>query len=179
MLRSGSTTSCSSFSAKPSFPPPHRARGLLLRSNCGTALVGESFVTQAWRDGPFGAFRMGVEHGGWCVGSGWALLASLFALGVMSIPWMILVAGLIAVEKLLPRKTVAKSVSRDRAGEPRTRSLARATRRAWPDAARLPGSAGDDALDVRHDPCSSDEALDSVGTVSRARRNANAGLIIG
>jgi predicted metal-binding membrane protein len=65
------------------------------------------FLSEAWRDGPIGAFRMGVEHGGWCVGCCWALMAALFALGVMSVPWMILIAGLIAVEKLLPWKTLA------------------------------------------------------------------------
>jgi predicted metal-binding membrane protein len=50
---------------------------------------------------------MGAAHGAWCVGCCWALMASLFALGVMSIPWMAFVAGLIAVEKLLPWRRVA------------------------------------------------------------------------
>jgi predicted metal-binding membrane protein len=56
----------------------------------------------SWRDGPAGAVRMGVTNGAWCVGCCWALMASLFALGVMSVSWMALVAGLIAVEKTLP-----------------------------------------------------------------------------
>ena len=34
-------------------------------------------------------------------------MGSLFALGVMSIPWMAFVAGLIAMEKLLPWRRVA------------------------------------------------------------------------
>jgi hypothetical protein len=34
-------------------------------------------------------------------------MAALFALGVMSIGWMVFVAGLIATEKLLPWKAVA------------------------------------------------------------------------
>ena len=50
---------------------------------------------------------MGVVHGAWCVGCCWALMASLFALGIMSIPWMIGIAVLIAIEKLLPRKRIA------------------------------------------------------------------------
>jgi Predicted metal-binding integral membrane protein (DUF2182) len=41
------------------------------------------------------------------VGSSWALMATLFALGVMSVGWMVLVAALIATEKLLPWRTVA------------------------------------------------------------------------
>ena len=45
---------------------------------------------------------MGVEQGGFCVGCSGALMAALFALGVMSIPWMLVIATLVAVEKLLP-----------------------------------------------------------------------------
>ena len=41
---------------------------------------------------------MGVKHGAWCVGCCWALMAALFALGVMSIAWMAFVAALIAAE---------------------------------------------------------------------------------
>jgi predicted metal-binding membrane protein len=60
-----------------------------------------------WRDGWSGALRMGAKNGAWCVGCCWALMASLFALGVMSVVWMALVAGLIAVEKSLPTRRVA------------------------------------------------------------------------
>jgi predicted metal-binding membrane protein len=45
---------------------------------------------------------MGARHGAWCVGCCWALMASLFALGVMSLAWMAFVAGLIALEKTVP-----------------------------------------------------------------------------
>jgi predicted metal-binding membrane protein len=60
------------------------------------------FVVTHWRDGPAGAVRMGAVHGAWCLGCCWALTASLFALGVMSLTWMVFVAVLIAAEKLLP-----------------------------------------------------------------------------
>jgi predicted metal-binding membrane protein len=56
----------------------------------------------SWRDGGLGALRMGVKNGAWCVGCCWGLMASLFALGVMSVIWMAVVAGLIATEKTLP-----------------------------------------------------------------------------
>ena len=56
----------------------------------------------SWRDGLTGAVRMGARNGAWCVGCCWALMASLFALGVMSVIWMAVVAGIIAVEKTLP-----------------------------------------------------------------------------
>jgi predicted metal-binding membrane protein len=65
------------------------------------------FVLGYWKPGYVGALRMGVEHGAWCVGCCWALMAALFALGVMSIGWMAFVAALIAIEKLLPWQAVA------------------------------------------------------------------------
>jgi predicted metal-binding membrane protein len=65
------------------------------------------FILGYWRNGYWGALRMGVEHGFWCVGCCWALMAALFALGVMSVGWMVFVAGLIAMEKLLPWKALA------------------------------------------------------------------------
>jgi predicted metal-binding membrane protein len=65
------------------------------------------FILGAWRDGRAGAVRMGAGHGAWCVGCCWALMAGLFALGVMSIPWMVFVAALIAAEKTLPWRRVA------------------------------------------------------------------------
>jgi predicted metal-binding membrane protein len=61
----------------------------------------------SWRDGRMGALRMGAKNGAWCVGCCWALMASLFALGVMSIAWMAFVAGLVAVEKTVPWRQVA------------------------------------------------------------------------
>jgi predicted metal-binding membrane protein len=60
------------------------------------------FLLGSWRDGSWGALSMGARHGAWCVGCCWALMASLFALGVMSLAWMAFVAGLIALEKTLP-----------------------------------------------------------------------------
>jgi predicted metal-binding membrane protein len=61
----------------------------------------------SWRDGRSGALRMGARNGAWCVGCCWALMASFFALGIMSIVWMTVIAGLIAMEKTLPWRRVA------------------------------------------------------------------------
>ena len=58
-----------------------------------------------------GALQMGARHGAWCVGCCWALMASLFALGVMSVVWMAVVAGLIAFEKLIPSRPAATYVT--------------------------------------------------------------------
>jgi predicted metal-binding membrane protein len=60
-------------------------------------------VLNHWRDGRLGAVRMGAEHGGWCVGCCWGLMLALFAVGVMSIAWMVIIAAAIFVEKVLPR----------------------------------------------------------------------------
>ena len=65
------------------------------------------FLLGAWRDGPAGALQMGVRHGAWCVGCCWALMASLLALGLMSLVWMAFVAVLIAAEKILPWRRTA------------------------------------------------------------------------
>lgn len=65
------------------------------------------FLLGAWRDGHRGALEMGSKHAAWCVGCCWALMAALFALGVMSLTWMALVAVLIAVEKVLPWRRAA------------------------------------------------------------------------
>jgi predicted metal-binding membrane protein len=71
---------------------------------CRTPL---GFLLGSWRDGLRGSLQMGARHGAWCVGCCWALMASLFALGVMSIIWMAFVAGLIAFEKLIPSRRAA------------------------------------------------------------------------
>jgi predicted metal-binding membrane protein len=59
------------------------------------------FLLGSWRGGWKGALEMGAKNGAWCVGCCWALMASLFALGVMSGIWMAVVAGLIAAEKTI------------------------------------------------------------------------------
>jgi len=46
----------------------------------------------------------GFEFGLYCVGSSIGLMVMLVALGVMSIPWMVAIAGLVFVQKLLPAK---------------------------------------------------------------------------
>ena len=60
------------------------------------------FLLGTWRDGRLGALEMGSRHAGWCLGCCWALMAALFALGVMSLTWMAFIAALIALEKTVP-----------------------------------------------------------------------------
>ncbi len=51
---------------------------------------------------------MGARSGGCCIGCSRALMAALFALGVMSLTWMALIAALVALEKTGPRVFAAK-----------------------------------------------------------------------
>ena len=60
------------------------------------------FLAERWRHGRAGALELGSRHGAWCLGCCWALMAALFAVGVMSLGWMALIAAFIAGEKLLP-----------------------------------------------------------------------------
>lgn len=60
------------------------------------------FVMHGFRRGWFGAFRMGAEHGAYCVGCCWGLMLALFAVGVMSLLWMAVVAAVIVAQKILP-----------------------------------------------------------------------------
>jgi predicted metal-binding membrane protein len=52
--------------------------------------------------GKYIALRMGLQHGAYCLGCCWALFAVLVAAGVMSLAWMLLLTGLVFVEKVLP-----------------------------------------------------------------------------
>ena len=61
------------------------------------------FLITKWRDGPVGPATMGVHHGLYCTGCCAALMVTLFALGVMSLFWMAIVAVIVLGEKVLPR----------------------------------------------------------------------------
>jgi predicted metal-binding membrane protein len=67
--------------------------------HCRTPL---HFVLHGWREGYSGALRMGAEHGAYCVGCCWGLMLILFALGVMSLVWMAVVAAVVFAEKITP-----------------------------------------------------------------------------
>jgi predicted metal-binding membrane protein len=72
------------------------AKSACLR-RCRTPL---HFLFGSWRDGRAGALRMGAEHGAWCIGCCWGLMLVLFAVGVMSVFWMAVVAGTVFLEKV-------------------------------------------------------------------------------
>jgi predicted metal-binding membrane protein len=59
-----------------------------------------SFVLHQWRDGLPGAFRMGVDHGAYCVGCCWGLMLVMFVMGLMSLVWMGFLTVVIFLEKV-------------------------------------------------------------------------------
>ena len=73
---------------------------------CRTPL---GWLAHHWRDGSLGALLMGIEHGAWCVGCCWALMLVLFAVGVMSITWTLVVAAVIFAEKVLPGRRAGRA----------------------------------------------------------------------
>lgn len=60
------------------------------------------FFMTHWRPGAAGALRMGISHGAYCVGCCWMLMLLLFAVGVMNLAWVALLAAFVLLEKLLP-----------------------------------------------------------------------------
>jgi predicted metal-binding membrane protein len=82
-----------------------------MKAECLRHCRDRDLLVADWREGPDGAARMGLGQGAYCIGSSWALMAALFALGVMSITWMIVIAALIAIEKLLPWREPAVGVT--------------------------------------------------------------------
>jgi predicted metal-binding membrane protein len=61
------------------------------------------FMMQRWHGGgPFSALRLGGEHGAYCVGCCWGLMAVLVVAGSMSLAWATLIALAVFVEKVLP-----------------------------------------------------------------------------
>jgi predicted metal-binding membrane protein len=61
-----------------------------------------AFITRHWRDGLPGALRMGLEHGFYCLGCCLGLMAILFFGGIMNLFWIVGLAVLVLLEKLLP-----------------------------------------------------------------------------
>ena len=60
------------------------------------------FLSRHWRPGSWGAFVMGIEHGAYCLGCCWFLMALLFAGGIMNLVWIAGLAIFVLVEKVAP-----------------------------------------------------------------------------
>jgi len=60
------------------------------------------YLTLNWRPGSLGTFRMGFQHGAYCLGCCWGLMGILFFGGIMNLYWIIGLAIIVLLEKLLP-----------------------------------------------------------------------------
>jgi predicted metal-binding membrane protein len=68
-------------------------------TKCRTPL---DFLFSSWRDGYLGSFRMGLEHGLYCLGCCWLLFVILFPLGMMNMAALAVITLVIFAEKSLP-----------------------------------------------------------------------------
>lgn len=62
------------------------------------------FISNHWRPGAMGAFRMGLHHGAYCVGCCWVLMGLLFLGGVMNLLWIAAIAIFVFAEKVMPTR---------------------------------------------------------------------------
>jgi len=69
------------------------------------------FFAAHWREGVLGAFRMGAEHGAYCLGCCWLLMGLLFFGGVMNLLWVAGIALFVLLEKLAPHGAAAGRVA--------------------------------------------------------------------
>lgn len=58
------------------------------------------FLVERWRSN---AFILGADHGRYCLGCCWALMAVLVVAGMMGIIWVVAIAAIVALEKLSSR----------------------------------------------------------------------------
>ncbi|HZB26049.1 MAG TPA: DUF2182 domain-containing protein [Vicinamibacterales bacterium] len=61
-----------------------------------------AYLMQHWRSGTAGAFRLGVDHGLYCLGCCWALMLLLFAGGVMNLVVIVVLTVWVLFEKFAP-----------------------------------------------------------------------------
>jgi len=69
-------------------------------NNCRTPM---GFLMTNWKDGRSGALRMGLEHGVFCLGCCWLIMALLFVLGVMNLLWIAALTVFVLIEKITPK----------------------------------------------------------------------------
>lgn len=70
-----------------------------------------AFLLGRWRSGWLGTLRLGFEHAMYCVGCCAGLMVVLVVAGAMSLPWVLAIAVLIFVEKILPFGVRAAQIS--------------------------------------------------------------------
>src|SRR5438105_1771028 len=74
-----------------------------LKSTCLRACrTPADFLLTHWHRGLSGQVRLGVEHGLYCLGCCWALMALFVGAGAMSLVWAVGIALVVLVEKVRP-----------------------------------------------------------------------------
>ncbi|HEY8824823.1 MAG TPA: DUF2182 domain-containing protein [Candidatus Limnocylindria bacterium] len=74
-----------------------------LKSTCLRACrTPADFLLTHWHRGLSGQLRLGVEHGVYCLGCCWALMALFVGVGAMSLVWAVGIAIVVLIEKLRP-----------------------------------------------------------------------------
>jgi len=68
------------------------------------------FLTNHWKDGTLGSLSMGIEHGMFCLGCCWLLMALLFVGGVMNLIWVAAIATFVLLEKVVPKGEIVGRV---------------------------------------------------------------------
>lgn len=66
-------------------------------SHCRTPF---SFLLARWDNGPAPAWRLGLGHGLFCVGCCWAMMATMLAVGMTNVWWMIALAVATLAEQI-------------------------------------------------------------------------------
>ena len=61
------------------------------------------FLLTHWHRGLSGQLRLGIEHGLYCLGCCWALMALFVGVGAMSLVWAVGIALVVLVEKVVPQ----------------------------------------------------------------------------
>ena len=69
-------------------------------NNCRTPM---GFLMTEWKNGFYGALKMGLNHGIYCLGCCWLLMALLFVLGVMNLLWIAVLTTIVLFEKVAPK----------------------------------------------------------------------------
>jgi predicted metal-binding membrane protein len=70
-----------------------------------------TFLLTEWRNGPTGAFLMGWRHGLFCTACCWLLMLLLFAVGIMNLLWIALLAIFALSERVAPKRWCLAPVS--------------------------------------------------------------------
>ena len=74
-----------------------------LKSTCLRACrTPADFLLTHWHRGLSGQLRLGVEHGLFCLGCCWALMALFVGVGAMSLVWAVGIAVVVLLEKVRP-----------------------------------------------------------------------------